>query len=243
MDLSRWTLRRSVALLSAFRVEQTDPARFYRTLAEDSVQQVLGYAALEGAVVLDVGGGPGWFADAFRRAGAAYVSVESDLGELAAVTVPGPGSVLGSALALPFRDGAVDVCYSSNVLEHVPDQDRMLDEMLRVVRPGGLVFCSYTLWLSPHGGHETSPWHYVGGTYAARRYARRHGRPPKNVYGTSMFPAWAGRGVRWARRHPDVEVVHLLPRYHPWWAWWVAQVPGLREVAAWNLVLVLRRRR
>lgn len=240
---SRATLRRSRALLAAFRVEQTDPARFYGTLAADSVEQLREHADLDGATVLDVGGGPGWFAEAFRAAGARYVSVESDLGELAAVTVPGPGSVLGSALDLPVRSGAVDVCYSSNVLEHVPDPLRMLEEMLRVVRPGGLVVCSYTLWLSPWGGHETSPWHYLGGHRAARRYTRRHGHLPKNVYGTSMFAAFAGPSMRWARRHPRVEVVQVLPRYHPRWAWWVVRVPGLRELATWNLVLVLRRAR
>ena len=72
------------------------------------------------------------------------------------------------------RDGAVDVCYSSNVLEHVPEPWAMADEMLRVTRPGGTRrTCRFTNWLSPWGGHETSPWHYSGGARAARRYARR----------------------------------------------------------------------
>ncbi|MDT7543965.1 MAG: hypothetical protein QOE99_75, partial [Actinomycetota bacterium] len=184
----------------------------------------------------------GYFAAAFRAAGARYVSVEADLGELSARSQPGPGSVLGSALALPIRDGGVDVCYSSNVLEHVADPEAMLAEMARVTRSGGTVFCSYTLWLSLWGGHETAPWHFLGGHYAARRYTRRHGHPPKNVYGTSLFAVSGGRVVRWATRCRDVDVVAVLPRYHPWWAWWVARVPGLREVASWNLALVLTRR-
>ncbi|MDT7544093.1 MAG: hypothetical protein QOE99_203, partial [Actinomycetota bacterium] len=87
-------------LLKAFRVEQTDPDRFYGELAADSVQQLSDYVDLDGATVLDVGGGPGYFAAAFRAAGARYVSVEADLGELSARSQPGPGSVLGSALAL-----------------------------------------------------------------------------------------------------------------------------------------------
>src|SRR5207245_1439985 len=169
------TLSRSVRLLKAFRVEQTDPDRFYGELAADSVQQLSGYVGLEGATVLDVGGGPGYFAAAFRGAGARYVSVEADLGELSARSEPGPGSVLGSALALPMQDGSVDVCYSSNVLEHVSDPERMLAELVRVTKPGGVVFCSYTLWLSFWGGHETAPWHFFGGHFAARWYTRRQG--------------------------------------------------------------------
>ncbi len=93
----------------------------------------------------------------------------------------------------------MDIAYSSNVLEHVPDPERMAEEMLRVTRPGGLVVLSYTLWLSPWGGHETSPWHYLGGERAARRYERRHGKRPKNRYGESLFPLSGGRMMRWAR--------------------------------------------
>jgi hypothetical protein len=64
----------------------------------------------------------------------------------------------------------------------------MGDEMLRVCRPGGVIFYSYTLWYGPWGGHETAPWHYLNGRYAARRYERTTGHPPKNVYGQSLFP-------------------------------------------------------
>lgn len=233
-------LRRSLALLRAFRVEQSDPDRFYGALASDSAAQVGQFVDLAGCVLLDVGGGPGYFAGAFRAAGATYLAVDADLGELSAREPPGPATVLGSGLALPVRDGAVDVCYSSNVLEHVADPAALLAEMLRVTRPGGTVFVSYTLWLSPWGGHETSPWHYLGGAYAARRYERRHGHPPKNVYGTSLFPVSAGQVLRWARRQHQAEVLAAFPRYHPGWAHWIMTMPGVRELLGWNLALVLR---
>lgn len=235
------TLRRSVALLGAFRVEQTDPDRFYGLLARDSVRQVGQYVPLAGRSVLDVGGGPGYFASAFETAGATYLAVDADAGELSARGTPGPRTVLGSGTALPVRDAAVDVCYSSNVLEHVREPERMAAEMLRVTRPGGTVLLSYTTWLSPWGGHETAPWHYLGGDYAAERYQRRHGRPPKNRYGQSLFPLSAARMLRWART-ADAELVAALPRYHPRWARWLVHVPAVREVGLWNLLLVLRRR-
>jgi SAM-dependent methyltransferase len=231
-----------VALFRAFRVEQTDPDHFYGLLARDSVAQVGRYAELPGATVLDVGGGPGYFATAFAGAGAHYVGVDSDVGEMSALGPPTPGSVLGSGLALPVRDGSVDVCFSSNVLEHVPDPWRMADEMIRVTRRGGIVFLSFTAWFSPWGGHETSPWHYLGGGFARRRYLDRHGREPKNRYGESLFAVHVGRALHWARMHPGVDVVDVRPRYHPWWAQWVVRVPVLREVAVWNLVLVLQPR-
>lgn len=235
-------LSRSVGLFRAFLVEQSDPDRFYRALADDSVRQLSEYVRLDGCTVLDVGGGPGYFAAAFRAAGARYVGVDPDVGELSARGTPAAGMLRASGSALPIRSGAVQVCYSSNVLEHVPDPAALLAEMARVTAPGGTIFVSFTPWWSPHGGHETAPWHYLGGDRARRRYARRHGREPKNRYGETLFGYSVGAVLRRVRALPGCVVVDAFPRYHPWWARWVIRVPGLREVASWNLAVVLRRR-
>ena len=45
--------------------------------------------------MLDVGGGPGYFADAFRAAGATYVGLEPDAGELVARGAPRAGHAAG----------------------------------------------------------------------------------------------------------------------------------------------------
>ncbi|HCT77331.1 MAG TPA: SAM-dependent methyltransferase [Micromonosporaceae bacterium] len=239
---ARPSLRRSVELFRGFRREQSDPDFFYRLLADDSVRQLSGYVNLDGKTVLDVGGGAGYFADAFRKAGAAYFGIDPDVGELSARGEVDGGMLRASGTALPIRTGSIDVCYSSNVLEHVDRPELMLSEMARVTRPGGIVYVSFTPWLSPWGGHETAPWHYFGGHYARRRYRRRHGREPKNAYGSTLFSVGAATAIRWARRFDGVEVVELLPRYHPWWAHWVIHVPMAREVLSWNVLLVLRRR-
>jgi SAM-dependent methyltransferase len=238
----RADLRRSVRLLHEFRYEQPDPARFYTALAEDSVQQLSQFTYLRGATVLDVGGGPGYFRDAFRAAGATYFSLDADVGELSGLGDISAGTVLGSGMDLPFKDGAVDVCYSSNVLEHVADPWRMADEMVRATRSGGIAFLSYTVWFGPWGGHETAPWHFLGGLRARRRYLRKHGREPKNRFGESLFPVTVREGLAWARSQTAAELLEVSPRYHPRWARWVLSVPGLREVVTWNLMIVLRKR-
>ena len=233
---------RSVALFRAFLHEQDDPDRFYGALAEDSAAQVDHWHALEGALLLDVGGGPGYFARAFEARGATYVAVDADAGEMRLHgREPGPRTVQASGTALPFTEGSFDVAYSSNVLEHVADPWAMADEMVRVTRPGGVVVCSYTLWWGPWGGHETAPWHLLGGRRAARRYERRNGHPPKNAFGESLFPITAAQGIRWARQRGDVDVQEIVPRYLPAMVQWTAQVPVLREAVCWNLVLVLRK--
>ncbi|MEU7894040.1 class I SAM-dependent methyltransferase [Nonomuraea sp. NPDC049152] len=233
----RADLARSIRLFRAFRSEQADQRAYYTTLATDTAAQLGEHVDLDGKVVLDVGGGPGYFATEFRRHGARCVCVDVNAGELAG------GGLLGSALELPFLDDGVDVCFSSNVLEHVPEPWRMASEMVRVTKPGGLIFLAYTNWLSPWGGHETSPWHYLGGERAARKYHDKNGKPPKNRYGQSLYPVSVAAGLRWARTNPEVELVDALPRYLPWWYRPMLKIPIVREFATWNLVLVLRKRK
>jgi 2-polyprenyl-3-methyl-5-hydroxy-6-metoxy-1,4-benzoquinol methylase len=56
---------------------------------------------------------------------------------------------LASAESLPLGDCSVDVCLLPELLEHVVDWERCLDECSRIVRPGGLLFLSTTNKLCP----------------------------------------------------------------------------------------------
>ncbi len=244
----RATLRRSVRLLSEFRYEQRDPARFYGTLATDTAGMVsdlwqgIHRERPVARSLLDVGGGPGYFATAFTDAGLRYIGVEPDPSEMHAggrILAREAGTfVRASGLALPFADNSVDICLSSNVAEHVPQPWQLGGEMLRVTRPGGLVVLSYTVWLGPFGGHEMGLAHYLGGARAAARYARKHGHPAKNNYGSSLFAVSVADGLNWAAS--TGALVCAFPRYHPRWAWWLTSVPVLREFLVSNLVLVLQ---
>jgi SAM-dependent methyltransferase len=244
----RATLRRSVRLLSEFRYEQPDPARFYHTLATDTAAMVsdlwqgIHRERPVGRNLLDVGGGPGYFATAFTAAGLRYIGVEPDPSEMHAagpVLAREAGTfVRASGMALPFADDSVDICLSSNVAEHLPRPWQLGNEMLRVTKPGGLVVLSYTVWLGPFGGHETGLTHYLGGVRAAARYTRKHGHRPKNDYGSSLFAISAADGLDWSISLGVF--VAALPRFLPRWACWLTLVPVLREFMVRNLVLVLQ---
>lgn len=226
------TLRRSFSLLASFPKEQRDPEEFYTNLAEDTAELITQFTPLMGTRVLDVGGGPGFFVNAFAKRGAWYLGV--DPFEKAHVRASGH--------ALPFADNTFDIAYSSNVVEHIQNPWDMCEEMLRVTKPGGLTIVSYTIWLGPFGGHETGLWqHYVGGEFARDRYTKLHGHPPKNSFGTSLFPVSCVEGLQWAQQVQGAKVIRTFPRYHPWWAWWMVKIPMLREFLVSNLVVVLQK--
>jgi SAM-dependent methyltransferase len=231
-----------VRLFRSFLTEQQDPVGFYSLIADDALWLIGRHVDVRGMQVADFGGGPGFYSEAFRRAGASSLVVDASYDEVTAHGRRTPHAVVALAEQSPLADGSVDLAFSSNLLEHVPDLGPVADEIVRVVRPGGWVVLSYTVWLGPWGGHETSPWHYLGGRRAARRYERRHGRPPKNVFGESMYAASVADGLAWARSRPDLELVEARPRYLPPWSRHLLRVPGLRELVTWNLWLVLRKR-
>lgn len=235
-------LARSAQLFQLFRREPTDPDTFYRFLAADTVRQLRGYTSLTGTQAVDIGGGPGYFADALRaQAGSCFV-VEYDFDELHLHGRTPDRAVQGDGQQLPLATGSVDLVHSSNVLEHVPAPMSMLSEMARVIKPRtGLGYLTFTNWYSPWGGHETSPWHYLGGERAADRFERKTGSRPKNEFGTSLHPLDIAEVMRWFADRTDLEVLWAGPRYWPTWARTIVRVPGLREVVTWNLVVIFRR--
>src|SRR5258705_13763456 len=80
----RATLGRSLRLLGQFRYEQRDPARVYGALAADTAAMVtdlwrdVNGPSPAGLTILQVGGGPGYFAAAFAGAGLRDIGVEPD---------------------------------------------------------------------------------------------------------------------------------------------------------------------
>ncbi len=94
--------------------------------------------------VLELGCGPGYFSIAFRDATPhgrlVLFDLQPEMLRMARERV-GRGSrvavAAGNAMALPFRNGAFDVVYIAAVLGEVPDRHRCLEEVRRVLRPGG----------------------------------------------------------------------------------------------------------
>ena len=94
---------------------------------------------LRGMRVLDVAGGDGYWAAQAHKRGARAVALDISAAKLRRgrqLTAP-PALVRGDALELPFADASFDRVMSICAIEHFADGARALDEMARVLVPGG----------------------------------------------------------------------------------------------------------
>ena len=246
----RATLARSLRLLSQFRFEQPDPARFYGALAEDTAAMVADLWRRRhgdppaGRTLLDVGGGPGYFAAAFADAGLALHrrrtrsrarctrrarAVDGGHGHLR------PGVGHGAAVRRRQR-GHLPVVQRRRARAAAVAAGRRDAAGHQARRAGRAVVHGVARPVRrPRDGADALP---------RRRPGRRRATPastairPKNDYGSSLFAVSAADGLDWAAS--TGALVAAFPRYHPRWAWWMTRVPVLREFLVSNLVLVLR---
>jgi SAM-dependent methyltransferase len=89
--------------------------------------------------LLDVGCGNGWSSYVFAERGFESTGVDLNSAAFEPPLLPNLKLQEGSVLGLPFAACSFDVVSSYQMLEHVPNPETALREMLRVVRPGGTV--------------------------------------------------------------------------------------------------------
>lgn len=83
--------------------------------------------------------------------------------------------------ALPFKDQSFDIVSSYQTLEHVQSQEKCIDEMKRVLKPGGYVFIrcpDYTSWFE---GHYRIPMLPLMNKKLFKQYLKMLGRPKKGL--------------------------------------------------------------
>ena len=103
-----------------------------RELAFDAVAEV------SPRRVLEVGGGPGELSERLvRELGCEVVMVDVAPRMVELARARGVEAIVGDVQELPFPDGSFDCAVAAWMLFHVPDLERGLAELARVLRPGG----------------------------------------------------------------------------------------------------------
>jgi MPBQ/MSBQ methyltransferase len=121
----------------------------FRAAKETFVHELVRWSGLDrlpaGATVLDVGCGIGGSARILARDyGLNVLGISISPAQIARAQALTPAGLschfaVMDALALEVADASVDAVWSVEACPHMPDKQRYADELLRVVRPGGLL--------------------------------------------------------------------------------------------------------
>jgi len=114
-------------------------------------------------IVLDVGSGLGGYSVEMMNCAKMVCAVD-----IMPVKVAGDKEnyffVNGDALNLPFNNNSFDFVFCSSLLEHIPNKKRarLLEEVRRVLKPGGYCYLSFPPFYTLVGGHGFKPFHLLG---------------------------------------------------------------------------------
>ena len=201
--------------------------------------------------VLDMGCGAGRHAFELYRRGTDVIAFDQDADELAGVSdmfaamrkageVPDGADAdvkQGDALQLPFADGEFDRVVAAEVLEHIPDDETAIAELVRVVRPGGTLAVTVPRWLPEKvcwalsdEYHEVEGGHvriYTGDELVGKLESAGLVLTGKAHAHALHAPYW------WLKCAVGVDKSeHVLPRtYHRLLVWDIMQRPWLTRTA------------
>jgi SAM-dependent methyltransferase len=234
-----------------------------RTLLADYAVQ---FGPLEGRAVLDIGCGLGGKTVAYAEAGARVVGVDIDQTnvEQSIAFARSRGAdlsfLVGDAGGLPFPDGCFDLVVANDSMEHFPHPEEAFAEIVRVLRPGGMIYLFFTPWHSPLGSHLydyiRTPWCHLFFPERLLRemlllvLERRGAADPASgadalidAYRTELNRMTVARYRRIVRSAEEIEVVveELKPPKFPLLAPLTA-LPRLGELFTGTVVSVLRKR-
>lgn len=133
----------------------------------------------EGSLILDAGCGTGLSTRLLQKEG--YRTCGVDISPLF-LTVekqshPTTQLLSGNALGLPFQDNTFDSICAFEFIEHIPDIPALIDEMHRILKPGG--------WIILHSPNLISP--YLPAFDILRMTFGGAGRP---VFAETYLQAW-----------------------------------------------------
>lgn len=103
----------------------------YITKGKEIALDLIGNAPYEGATLLDMGCRDGYFSKLFLERGFKVLSADIECGW-------DQCNIIDANKKLPFDDNTFDRIWCSEVIEHLVDPQKTLEEFRRVLKPGGV---------------------------------------------------------------------------------------------------------
>jgi ubiquinone/menaquinone biosynthesis C-methylase UbiE len=228
------------------------------------------HANFDGKTVLDLACGAGGKIVTYSQQGSSLVcGVDINISAIRKAKqyslklIQPPHFVGADAATLPFKDSSFDIVISDDGFDHFKQPEQVINEIVRVLKPGGIAFVSfvpyYTTECSHMGAYLRFPWHHL---LFSRKVLRRAlefivgqktqgascGLPAYQNSVNDMFDTFLNRlshlSLRGFNRalvnRNNLALVRLRIQSKDW-ARLFTYIPALRELFAENVYCVLRK--
>lgn len=228
--------------LIAQHFKQGDDPTFYSFQALDAVAWIerCGVPIGPNTHALDLGCGHGVFGAELMKRGCRVTFADEDQG-----LPPELSNAPYHRINLDRDDiaalGEYDLVICSNVLEHLAKPKEFLYSVHKILSTKGVLYLSWTNWLSPWGGHEFSPFHYLGTHQGHLVYDKLIKRKRKHTPFENLYPTYIGRVLTMIRRSPELTILRGAPRYYTEFSF-LLRIPIVREFLTWNCALLVGRK-
>jgi 2-polyprenyl-3-methyl-5-hydroxy-6-metoxy-1,4-benzoquinol methylase len=228
--------------LIARHITSRDDPTFYSFQARDAISwlQRSGVALGAQTRVLDLGCGHGAFGAELMKMGCQVYFADYDP-ELPPELSHAPYRRIDIDRDDITSLGQYDLVICSNVLEHLSKPNLFLQSVDKILSPGGKLYLSWTNWLSPWGGHEFSPFHYLGARRGHLIYDKLLKRKRKHTPFENLYPTYIGQVLKTISKSTSLQTLRCAPRYYTEFAF-LMKIPILREFLAWNCAMLLGRK-
>jgi SAM-dependent methyltransferase len=204
---------------------------------------------IAGRSVLDLGSGLGGYSQALLDHGAQILGLD-----LAPEKIDGSLPLIrADASRVPLAEARFDLVICASLIEHLASPQDLLDEIWRLLRPGGMLYLSFPPFYTPIGGHQFSPYHLLGERIALRIARARHMYKDKGwlqesypAAPASFSEAWGAWGlypltigrVERILKSADWEIMDRSTRWLPVD---LSGLPFLREFLTWHVQFLCRK--
>lgn len=147
--------------LAALRGE---PSYVWRAGQERRLQMIARWTQLQDSWVLEAACGVGMYTSQIRRRYTSHVEAfDIEAARVQEAQVETPHAIIAAAEYLPYPDNTFDTIISNEVLEHVTDDRRSMQEMIRVLKPAGrVIIFTPNRWypVETHGHYWRGEYHF-----------------------------------------------------------------------------------
>ena len=195
---------------------------------------------LSSKTILDLGGGTGGYTMELAKSSKVVYGLDFNMSKVP-FKKDNIALLKGDATNLPFKDNSFDFIFCSSLIEHIQDQNKVINEINRILKHDKFCYLSYPPFYSPVGGHQFKPFHLLGAKAAiilSNVFNSTCAQDFETSFGNwGLYPTTI-RSIKNKVEISNLKIIKISTRFL---SINVAKIPILNEFLTWHVEFLLQK--